>query len=90
MYDITSIADLVDELGGPTALGAKLGISSEAISNWIAREAIATGWHVRLWAMVSRRGLTVDPAVFNYTEEEVEGLIPKRPLARRRAESLRA
>lgn len=90
MYDITTIDQLVSELGGPSELGAQLGISQEAVSNWTVRDAIPGGWHVQLAAMIYRRGKTVSPRVFKLTERDVEGLWPARPLAKRRVEAARA
>lgn len=74
MYDIRTIEALVTELGGPTDLGRQLGIVSEAVSNWVNRQSIPGGWHLRLLALSARRGLTVDPRVFNLTESDIEGL----------------
>ncbi len=80
MYDITSIDALIAALDGPSILGANLGISQEAVSNWGIRKSIPGGWHMQLASMLLRKGLTIDPHVFNLTEEDVEGLFPKRPL----------
>lgn len=78
MYDINSIDDLVIELGGPSDLGAQLGISQEAVSNWVVRESIPGGWHMVLAAMAHRAGKSVSPGVFNLTEKDVEGFWPSR------------
>lgn len=86
MYDITSIETLVKSLGGPNELGDAFGISQEAVSNWSVRGNIPGGWHVQLYALAGRKGLTIDPKVFNLTEKDVEGLFPtRRP--KRRAEA---
>lgn len=74
-YDINSIDDLVDELGGNVRIGSWLGISSEAVSMWKARRHIAPGWHLRLAAALRRRGRSVNPEVFGMTEEEAAGLL---------------
>lgn len=88
MYDITSIDELIAELGGPSELGELLGVTQEAVSNWAARGSIPGGWHMQLAGMVLRKGLSVSPKVFNLTEKDVEGLFPvKRPLPRRRVEA---
>lgn len=83
MYDINSIEELVEALGGPTELGDAFGITQEAVSNWGARVNIPGGWHIQLLAMAGRKGLTVSPRVFNLTEKQVEGLF-KRPHPKRR------
>lgn len=80
MYDIQTIEKLVEVLGGPVLLGRKFGISQEAVSNWGSRGNIPGGWHVQLYAMAARKGLTIDPAIFKLTEEDVAGLFkPSRP-----------
>lgn len=78
MYDINSIEDLIALLDGPSELGAQLGISQEAVSNWGARGCIPGGWHMRLCAMAFRKGRTVNPKVFDLTERDVEGLYPSK------------
>lgn len=82
MYDINSIDQLIEALGGPSELGQEFDISQEAVSNWIARNNIPGGWHVQLYAMAGRKGLTVAPKVFRLTEKQVEGLFPRRPKRR--------
>lgn len=88
MYDINSIDALVAELDGPSELGALLGISQEAVSNWTVRGSIPGGWHVRLVAMLYRRGKSVDPRVFALTEQDVEGLFPSARKAFRRGQAV--
>jgi len=88
MYDINSISEIVAELGGPSKLGALLGVTSECVSNWIARDYIPGGWHMQIAAMLHRNGKSIDPKVFKLTEKDVEGLLPfKRPLGRRHRQS---
>lgn len=83
MYDITSIEDLINLLGGDTVLGEHLGISQPAVANWKVRGQIGSGWHLRLYAEVRRRGMTIDPNVFGLSEWEAEGLTEnKGPLGR--------
>lgn len=69
MYDINSVDELIDELGGPLELARELDISQPAVSQWKSR-GIGTGWHMLLYAKAIRRGKTVCPAVFGLTEEE--------------------
>lgn len=63
-YDINTIDDLIEEMGGNTALGDWLDITPEAVSNWKRRNAIATGWHLRLDMEMRKRGKSVNPSVF--------------------------
>lgn len=65
MRQITSIGELIDSLGGPSELGAFLGITQEAVSNWKARGAIPSGWHARLIIEAHKRSLVVDGSVFD-------------------------
>lgn len=75
MYDINSIDELVEAFGGDTALANELDVSQPAVANWKARGHISSGWHLRLFAEVHRRGKTVAPHVFGLTEEELEPFI---------------
>lgn len=70
MYDINSIDELVDVLGGDTVLSARLGISQPGVANWKVRGQIPPGWHMRLFADVRKKGLTLNPDVFGMTAEE--------------------
>ncbi len=75
MYDINSIDELVTFYGGDTALAEYLDVSQPAVANMKARGHISSGWHLRLFADVHRRGKTVAPQVFGLTEEELEPFI---------------
>lgn len=71
MYDIKTIDDLVEALGGDTAVAAELNISQPAVANWKARKEIPGGWHMRLMAKLVARGLTVDTlSVFNLPDAD--------------------
>lgn len=70
-YDINTIGELVDVLGGDTAVAEKLGISQPAVGNWKMRGTIGAGWHLRLFAECVRLNKTVSPRVFGLDEEEV-------------------
>ena len=76
MYEIRSIDELVDFFGGDTELAELLGLSQSAVAYWKIRQQIGSGWHLRLFAEIRRRGATVDPAVFGLTEDEARGLFP--------------
>lgn len=64
MLQISTISELIDALGGPSELGAFLGITQEAVSNWKARGAIPPGWHARLILEARKRSIIVDGSVF--------------------------
>jgi hypothetical protein len=70
-YDIESIADLIAALGGPSSIGDWLGITQEAVSNWKARDCIPPGWHLKLLVALNRRGLTVNPNLFDIDADDM-------------------
>ncbi|WP_353737873.1 helix-turn-helix domain-containing protein, partial [Limosilactobacillus reuteri] len=55
MSDIETIAELVDVLDGPSALGARFGIGQSAVSMWVHRNEIPPAWHMRLLGLVRER-----------------------------------
>ena len=63
---ITSIAQFVDRLGGKPAVADFLGVSTNAVSNWIADEFIPKGWHLELWFKGMELGLRVPPQLFGF------------------------
>lgn len=69
---IKSIEELVEALGGPSAIAAWLGTSQPNVSNWILRRYIPPAWHFRLFLECACRGLRVDwGVVLDLTEEEI-------------------
>lgn len=82
MYDINTIDELVDALGGDTKVGRWLGISQPAVAAWKLRNHVPPGWHMRLLAELTRRGYSVNPEVFGLSEDDIAplaGLLPMRP-----------
>lgn len=71
MYDINTIHELVDDLGGDTVVARWLGISQPAVAAWKVRQQIPPGWHIRLYAETARRGRSVNPAVFGLSEDDI-------------------
>ncbi len=65
MKILSTIDDVIDEMGGPTAIAAWLNISQSAVSNWRIRNEIPMGWHYRLARHAERLGMRIDDAVFN-------------------------
>lgn len=82
MYDINTIDDLVDALGGDSVLAESLGISQPAVANWKVRQQIGAGWHMRLFARLAELGMTVNPTVFGLSEIEGRAIFTKRPQRR--------
>lgn len=67
MYDLNSIDDVVEFLGGDTAVADWLDISQPAVGNWKVRGVIPPGWHTQLLLRIRAGGKSVDPAIFNMT-----------------------
>lgn len=76
-YDINTVSDVIDCLGGPTELGARLGITQEAVSNWKARGYIPNGWHLKLVVWLGGTGRSVDPELFDMPDVDVAASVPK-------------
>jgi hypothetical protein len=87
MYDICSIDELVDVLGGDTEVASWLGISQPAVANWKVRGQIASGWHLRILARLKKEKRRADPAIFGLTEEEACGLFDRPSRRARKLES---
>lgn len=65
---ISSIRELIEALGGPTAVAQWAGVEhASAVSNWEARGSIPPGYHMRLSLEARRRGFVISP-------EEIFGL----------------
>ncbi len=78
MYDINTIEELINALGGNTILAAELHVAQPAVANWKVRGQIPTGWHMRLYALLAKQGLTLNPEVFGMTEDEFGPLAASR------------
>lgn len=71
---ITTIHDFVVALGGEVAVANQFGLTQNAVQQWIARDHIASGYHLPLLALSRRRGLNVSPKVFGFKPEDVQEL----------------
>ncbi len=72
---IRTVRELIDFLGGNTAVGKMLGIGQPAVAQWTIRNDVPGGWHLRLIAEVHARGGSIDvTAVFGLSEEEARHL----------------
>ncbi len=74
---ITDVSGLVEALGGRVEVAKLLGIGGTAVSMWSER-GIPTGWHLRLAIECGRRGLTIDPALFDLPAGALDGLVMSR------------
>jgi hypothetical protein len=59
--EIRTVADLIERLGGPTALAHELGLRQSAVSNWCEREVVPAAWHARILAIAVRQGVAWRP-----------------------------
>lgn len=67
---LKSVQEVVDALGGPSAVGARWGIGQSAVSNWILRGYLPPGWHLRIYLTLKRMGLRAHPSVYGLEEDE--------------------
>jgi DNA-binding transcriptional regulator YdaS (Cro superfamily) len=56
-----SISDVILGLGGATRVALACGVQPSAVSNWIARGAIAAEHRVTVWRMATETGLDWAP-----------------------------
>jgi hypothetical protein len=69
MRTITTIQELVRELGGPSAMGRYLGVTPEAVSNWQRRGHIPSQWYKRLRRdLLEQRDIALDDSLFDFHE----------------------
>jgi hypothetical protein len=73
---LRSIQEVVEFFDGPTELARWAGIKTSAVCNWVERNELPPGWHIRLAIEVSRRGARVHPSVLGLVVEAVERLRP--------------
>lgn len=89
---IRTVDELIDAFGGPTAVAEWAGTEISAICNWKARGFIPTGWHLRVFIEVKKRGLDVDPRLFEISDEDAKILfgseVPKGPKGKATAEAV--
>jgi hypothetical protein len=67
---LTTVAQVVEALGGTKAAAEWADVGQSAISNWIAKEFIPPGWHYRLDQHLSVEGYQLDPVVFGLKPHE--------------------
>lgn len=70
MYDINSVRDLIDALGGATDLAHGLDMTSMSVDHWCKTGHIPPGWHLRFYIEACRLQKTVNPIVFGLTEAQ--------------------
>ena len=70
--DSLSVRELVRQLGGPAQVGREIGVTTEAVCAWSARNSVPHGRRLTLWRMAAAasidwrppgcEGLTLAPA----------------------------
>jgi hypothetical protein len=65
MRTLTTVADVIDALGGPTKFGRLLGVTPTAIGNWARRGLIPPQWSVKLRRELLQRDMIIDESVFD-------------------------
>lgn len=79
MKTITTIADLIEEFGGPSAMAEWAQVVPGAVSNWVERGNIPAGLHLQLDRECRRRGIEVDDSVYGLRPV---GTLPSQPRRR--------
>jgi hypothetical protein len=75
MYDINTIDELVQALNGPTCAAQWAGTKwPSAISNWVSRGYVPPSRQLRLLIEMKRRGKTINPALLELTQEDLDVL----------------
>jgi hypothetical protein len=68
-YDITTVAGLVDVLGGERSVAAELDVDAGEPRRWTLTGHIPPGWHLRLFAKILLLKRSVAPAVFGFPDD---------------------
>jgi hypothetical protein len=72
-YDIQTVYGLIKAFGGFEAVASDYGGSAEAIERWAMDGFIPTGWALRVFARACALGLTVNPSVFGFWDDDEAG-----------------
>jgi hypothetical protein len=72
-YDIQAVYGLIKAFGGFEATAAEYGIATEEVERWAIYGSIPTGWALRVFARVCVMGLTVNPSVFGFADDDEAG-----------------
>lgn len=67
---LTSIAEIVEGLGGPGEVARWADVNNSAVCNWIERGVIPPAWHLRLLMESKRRGLVIDAKTLGLEADE--------------------
>ena len=56
-----NVSDVMDALGGSSAVARMFGVVPNAVSNWKAAARFPRRWHLRIWREGQARGIDYDP-----------------------------
>jgi hypothetical protein len=70
LYDIQTVYGLIKAFGGFDETAAEYGIATEEVERWAVSGFIGTGWHLRMFAHACALGLTVNPSVFGFWDDD--------------------
>lgn len=82
LVKLNSITDVVKAFGGTEGMAAWAGIGASAVSNWISRDLIPPGWHLRMIRDAAVRGYEIDEAVFDDRLRSSQSKRPRRTSSR--------
>ena len=80
---LKTVEEVIDAFGGPTAIGAWLGIGQSAVSNWKIDDAIPPGWHLRLARHAERHGFVISDDLFGLPTDDPKAPTPRVPKSRK-------
>jgi hypothetical protein len=72
-YDIQTVYGLIKAFGGFEAVASDYHSTAEGIERWAIGGSIPTGWGLRLFARACAMGLTVNPSVFGFWDDDEAG-----------------
>lgn len=55
------LRELIEALGGPSEVAARLKLTPSAITNWVGRKAIPGQHHIAVWALAVEKGVAWEP-----------------------------
>ena len=67
---LTTVAEVIEQLGGPTAVGRIAGRSAQSVVNWRAAEKFPADTFLILDAALKQRDLSAPPSLWGMLEPE--------------------
>ena len=69
-YDINTLDDLIKALDGPTKAALQTDISPSGVCNWRYKGYLPPSRHLDVVILLKKLGKTVNPSIFDRTEED--------------------